>query len=99
MKLHNFGTPLNFGDIVKIDKKIVVMGDFVSKNQNSHLNACILIAKWYIHIEKLNNNKIFFYKFLCHLKYKIRIEKIIFTRNNNRTKLLELWGQIEENIT
>ena len=87
------------GENVKIDKKFVIMGDFESKNQNTPLNACILIAKWYIYVEKLNNNKTFLYKFLCHLKYKIRIEKIIFTRKNNRTRFLEFWGQIEEHIT
>ena len=85
-------------EMIKTDKKIVILGDFTSTNQNTRLNACILIAKWFIYVEKLNNNRIFFYKFLCRIKYKIRIEKVIYTRKNNMTKFLELWGQIEEYI-
>ena len=83
----------------KIDKKMVILGDFVEKKQNTRLNACLLIAKWYIYVEKLNDNQIFVYKFLCHIKNKIRIEKIIYTKKDNITKFLEVWGQIEEYIT
>ena len=86
-------------EMIIIDKKTVILGDIAKKNSNTRLNACILLAKWFIYVEKLNNNKIFFYKFLCHLKYKIRIEKITFTRTDKIHKYLELWGQIEDFIT
>ena len=86
-------------EMITIDTKMVILGDLKSKNPNNRLNACILLAKWYIYVEKLNNNNTFFYKFLCHLKYKIRIEKIILTRKNIPIKFTELWGQIEDFIT
>ena len=47
-------------EAIQIDKKMVIMGDFVGKKQNTRLNACLLIAKWFIYVEKLNNNRIFF---------------------------------------
>jgi hypothetical protein len=33
------------------------------------LNACILLAKWHICKNKLNQKETFFYQFLCELKY------------------------------
>jgi hypothetical protein len=32
------------------------------------------------------------------LKYKIKIEKIISSKNNNMSKFDKLWGEIEEYI-
>ena len=82
---------------VKVDKKLVIIGDIA--NQNDKLNACLLIAKWFLYSEKLNESSPFFYKFLCHLKYKLVIEKIIYIRNNKYNKYLKLWEHIEDYIT
>jgi hypothetical protein len=84
---------------VKIDKRLVIIGDTRKNNSNDKLNACLLIAKWFLYSEKLNEHSPFFYKFLCHLKYKLRIEKIIYIRNNKYNKYLNLWEHIEEHIT
>jgi hypothetical protein len=84
---------------VKIDKRLVIIGDTRKNNPNDKLNACLLIAKWFLYSEKLNEQSPFFYKFLCHLKYKLVIEKIIYIRNNKYNKYLNLWEHIEDYIT
>jgi hypothetical protein len=82
---------------IKIDKKMVIIGD-MSKD-NEQLNACLLIAKWFIYCEKIHEKDVFFYKFLCHLKHKLIIEKMIYIRNNKYEKYLILWEHIEDYIT
>jgi hypothetical protein len=85
-------------DKIKISKKLVMAGD-LNKKPNEILNACLLIAKWYIYTENLDEKEPFFYKFLCHLKFKINTEKIIYLRNNIILKYLNFWAQIEEHLT
>jgi hypothetical protein len=83
---------------IKISKKLVMVGD-LNKKPNEILNACILIAKWFIYTENLDEKILFFYKFLCHLKFKINTEKIIYLRNNTIQKYQNFWAQIEEHLT
>jgi hypothetical protein len=66
---------------------------------NELLNTLLLMAKWHIHKNKLNESSVFFYKFLCELKYNIQIEKTIAIRNNTLKKYEEKWLIIEREIT
>ncbi len=51
------------------------------------INFCILIAKYYIYIQKLiNSNKIDFYDYLVQLKQKLQIEQIICIDEGNPSK-------------
>jgi hypothetical protein len=84
-------------ETIKIDKRTVIIGD--TRKNNDKLNACLLIAKWLIYCEKIHEKYPFFYKFLCHLKHKLIIEKIIFIRNSKYDKFLTLWEHIEDYIT
>ena len=77
----------------------VIYGILDEVEKNEKLNASILNAKWYIYKCKLSENNIFFYSFLCDLKYFLVIEKTIALRNSNYKKYTEMWLKIEENIT
>ena len=84
---------------IQIDQKIVLVGCLENTECVDELNACILIAKWHIYRNKLNNELIFFYKYLCELKYALMIEKRIALRSNNMQKFDKTWQKIEEYIT
>jgi hypothetical protein len=84
---------------VQIDKKTVLVGCTGKVENMKVLNACILIAKWHIYKNKLNNDLIFFYKYLCELKYAIKIEKNIAMRNNQLREYNVIWQKIEDYIT
>lgn len=48
------------------------------------LNYCILLAKHYIYCQRIHNdNKIDFYQYLVHLKYKLKIEMNICSLSNS----------------
>ena len=77
----------------------IIVG-FTDKEENiDTLNACMLLAKWHIYKQKLNQSEIFFYKFLCELKYFISIEKIISIKNNKLQQYTDMWKIVEEYIT
>ncbi len=62
------------------------------------INFCILIAKYYIYIQKLiNSNKIYFYDYLAQLKQKLQIENIICIDEGNPSKF-EQFEFILDNI-
>jgi hypothetical protein len=63
------------------------------------LNACLLLAKWHIYKQKLDQQKIFFYKFLCQLKYYIKTERTIAIRSNQPIEYLNTWQIVEEYLT
>jgi hypothetical protein len=76
----------------------IIVG-FTNKEENiDTLNACMLLAKWHIYKQKLNQSEIFFYKFLCELKHFISIEKIISLKNKLQ-QYTNMWEIIEEYIT
>jgi hypothetical protein len=87
-------------DSIIIDKTTAILGIKCKGHKYDKLNACLQLARWhiYIYIEKLNLHEPALYKFLCMLKYKIKIEKIISSKNNNMSKFDKLWGEIEEYI-
>jgi hypothetical protein len=63
------------------------------------INASILMAKWHIYKCKLNEESIFFYKFLCELKYNLVIEKSIALREGRLNLYNEMWQLIEDHLT
>jgi hypothetical protein len=79
--------------------KDVLIGILNNNIKYETINACILIAKWHIFKDKLNNSNTFFYKYLCELKYYINIEKTIAIKNNKYHKYNEKWQKIEEYLT
>jgi hypothetical protein len=85
-------------DEINIDKVTALMGIRSKSSKFDKLNVCLQMARWHIYTEKLNSKEPFLYKFLCMLKYKIKIEKLISLRNNNMRKYNKIWGEIEEYI-
>jgi hypothetical protein len=84
---------------INLDTKTIIVGITNMHTKNQLLNACILLAKWHIYKTKLNQSQIFFYKFLCDLKYYLIIEKSIALRNNNILAYQSLWYELEEHLT
>ncbi len=65
-----------------------------------YLIYCILLANYYIllYSQKIQNeNAIDFYQYLTHLKYKLKIEYIICSQNNERNfeKFIFLYYQLQ----
>jgi hypothetical protein len=87
------------GEEIEVDEIKIVYGIVENPLKHETLNACILNAKWYIYKCKLNENSIFFYNFLCDLKFFLIIEKTIALRNNNYQKYSQMWLKIEDYIT
>jgi hypothetical protein len=83
---------------LEINKTNSVIGIMGKNELKDKLNAVLQLARWYIYTEKLNIQQPFLYKFLCQLKYKIKLEKIIYARNNQTAKFNTMWEQIEEHI-
>jgi hypothetical protein len=77
----------------------VLAGFLEAPLKNQALNACIIMVKWYIYKSKLNESQLFFYQFLCDLRYFINIEKIIAIRSNKLQKYTTTWQTIEDNLT
>ena len=84
---------------IQLDQKSIFVGWLENMKSVDELNACILIAKWHIYKSKLNSESVFFYKFLCELKYALMIEKKIALRNENMQRYNATWQKIEEYIT
>jgi hypothetical protein len=86
-------------DTINLNKQQILVGVLGNKERNKLLNACILLAKWHIYKNKLNQSEIFLYKFLCDLKYYLVIEKTIFLRNNKLNKYTDTWQKLEDYLT
>jgi hypothetical protein len=83
-------------DDIIITDKIALVGLTGNMKVFNKINACIQLARWYIYCEKLNLQEPFLYRFLCQLRYKIKIEKIICQRNGTIKKYANMWESIEE---
>jgi hypothetical protein len=77
----------------------VKLGIIENHEKNETLNACIIYAKWHIYKNKLNSEDLFFYKYLCDLRYYISIEKNIALRQNKIQNYNKKWHTIEDNMT
>ena len=87
------------GEITFLDKCSALTG-FIGNHKNiDTLNACLLLAKWHVYKHKLNNTEIFFYNYLCDLKYHLDTEKTISLRNNKLDKYVTKWQFVEDYIT
>ena len=85
-------------DTLKIDKTMAMIGKIGINKKKDILNAVLQLVRWYIYTEKLNFQNPCLYKFLCRLKYKIKIEKIIYLRNNQISRFDKMWEEIKEYI-
>jgi hypothetical protein len=77
----------------------VLIGILNNNMKYETINACLIIAKWHIYKDKLNNSRSFFYKFLCELKYYINTEKTIAQKNNKLKNYNAKWLKVEEYLT
>ena len=83
-------------NLTSISIRIGILGNYV---KNETLNACILMAKWHIYKNKLNESQIFFYRFLCDIKYFLIIEKNIHLKQGKIQQYTKKWQIIEDYIT
>jgi hypothetical protein len=81
---------------ITVTLKMAIVGILDKGPKADNLNACLQLARWYIYIEKLNLKTAFLYKFLCLLKYKIKIERNICQRSNQIKHFETIWQSIEE---
>jgi hypothetical protein len=84
---------------VSITLEDIIVGVTNLKKESDCLNACLILAKWHIYKNKLNQTEIFFYRFLCDMKYYITVEKSIAANNNRLEQFNEMWQKIENYIT
>jgi hypothetical protein len=87
------------GAEITLDTKTILLGIYENRIKNEQLNACIILAKWHIYKNRLNQEKNFFYKFLCDLKYYLRIEHTIALRNDKTYKYENIWQKIADHLT
>jgi exonuclease III len=87
------------GDLTFMDKASALTG-FIGKHKYiDTLNACLLLAKWHVYKNKLNDSEIFFYNFLRELKYNLDTEKLIALRNDKLHLYTNKWQFVEDYIT
>ena len=87
------------GELTFLDKASALTG-FIGKHKNINtLNACLLLAKWHVYKNKLNDSEIFFYNFLRELKYHLNTEKLIAIRNDRLHQYINKWQFVEDHIT
>ena len=84
---------------INLTEKEIIIGLVQNFKKNETLNACIILAKWHIYKNKLNGASIFFYKYLCDLKYFLIIEKTIAIRQNKLELYNTKWLKVEEHLT
>jgi hypothetical protein len=77
----------------------IIVGVTKNEKHTDCLNACLLLAKWHIYKNKLNQTETFFYRFLCEIKYYIIVEKTIALKNNRLAQFTEMWQEVEDYIT
>jgi hypothetical protein len=84
------------GEHILITKDIAIIG--ITCKGKEMMNACLQLARWYIYTERLKQKSTFLYRFLCFLKYKVKIEKTICQKNNQMTQYEKTWQKIEEHL-
>jgi hypothetical protein len=88
----------NIMDVETIDitKDLAMIG--IPCEGKEMLNACLQLARWYIYTERIKQKSTFLYRFLCYLKYKIKIEKMICQKNNQMKFFEKTWQKMEEHL-
>jgi hypothetical protein len=94
----NWWNNLTDGDYF-LDKKSAITGFAGPIKDFQTLNACLLFAKWHVYRKKLDESEIFFYNYLCDLRYNLEIEKTIAIRNDTMAKYVGKWQVVEDYIT
>ena len=84
---------------IKFTVEDILIGILINNNKYDTINACILIAKWHIYKSNLNESASFFYKYLCELKYYLKIEKTIAIKNNKLQDYNLKWQLVEDYLT
>jgi hypothetical protein len=84
---------------VYLDKRSAITGFMGQIEDIQTINACLLFAKWHVYKCKLNESEVFFYKFMCELKYILDIEKIIAIKKDKLHKYNDKWQMVENYIT
>jgi hypothetical protein len=82
-----------------LDKRSAFTGFVGPSREFQTLNVCLLFAKWHVYKRKLNESEIFFYNFLCDLRYHLEVEKTIAIRNDMLDKYNNKWQVVEDYIT
>jgi hypothetical protein len=82
-----------------LDKRSALTGFMGPKKEFQTLNACLLLAKWHVYRRKLNESELFFYHYLCDLRYNLEVEKTIAIRNGTMDKYANKWLVVEDYIT
>jgi exonuclease III len=79
--------------------EVSILFGFQSNGDIFHaLNYCILVAKSFVHRQKLfYDNELDFYDYLCELKYKLEIERNICSKNGNH-ELFSKFAFIYDNL-
>jgi hypothetical protein len=95
--LQNWWNILETDNLI-MDKTKALVGILEKGANMDKLNFCLLLARWYIYIEKLNLQEPFFYKFVCLFKHKLKLERMISQRNDALEPFIKIWGTIEENL-
>jgi hypothetical protein len=90
----------NFKLITKSDitEREVILGSILDNKHTKTFNCILLIAKGSIYGNKTNNKQPDFYNFLVQLKFYLKIEEQINTKNNTTTKFEVAWGEIVDNL-
>ena len=83
-------------ETLNITKDIAMIG--IPCEGKEMLNACLQLARWYIYTERIKQKSTFLYRFLCYLKYKIKIEKMICQKNNQMKFFEKTWQKMEEHL-
>ena len=84
---------------IKFTKKEIMVGLTSKYQYKDTVNAIILLAKWHIFSEKLENNVPPFYKLLCSLKFHLKIEKLIYSQKEKAQDFNKIWSVIKQAIT
>ena len=84
---------------IVLNNRNIMLGITGKNSSNDVINACLLLEKWTIYRTKLNESPVFFYNFLCDLKYHLTTEKTIALRNNKLKDYESMWAKIEDELT
>jgi hypothetical protein len=87
------------GNVVSINSKVTRLGYLEDDTKKDTLNACLLLAKWYIYRCRLDQSQPFLYKYLCNLRYHIIVEKLIAIQNNRLEKYIQMWQLVDDYLT
>jgi hypothetical protein len=90
----------NFKLITKknIGEQEVILGSLLDNKHTRIFNCILLIAKGTIYGNKSINKHPDFYNFLTQLKFYLKIEEQISTKNNTYNAFELTWGDIANNL-